>query len=61
VFVLYEEIVNQYPRKAFYSGVFTNGEISVRAMNHEAVSSFFGRKLENNTLFPNSPVFCFGH
>ena len=40
VFVLHEEIVNQYPRMAFYGGVFAEVGMSVRAMEHGSVAPF---------------------
>jgi hypothetical protein len=40
VFVLHEEIVNQFPGMAFYGGVFTEGGVSVRAMEHGVVAPF---------------------
>jgi hypothetical protein len=40
VFVLHEETVNQFPGMAFYGGVFTEGEVSVRAMEHGVVAPY---------------------
>jgi hypothetical protein len=41
VFVLHEETMNQYPRMAFYGGVFAEGGgVSVRAMEHGVVAPF---------------------
>jgi hypothetical protein len=34
LFVLHEEIVNQYPGMAFYGGIFTEGGVSVRALEY---------------------------
>jgi hypothetical protein len=47
MFVLHEETVNLYPRMAFYRGVFTDGEVSVRAMAHEVVAPFHVRAIIN--------------
>jgi hypothetical protein len=40
VFVLHEETVNQFPGMAFYGGVFTEGGMSVRAMEHGVVAPY---------------------
>ena len=45
VFVLLEEVVNQYLGMAFYGSVFIAGETSVRAKNHEAKSPFLVRTM----------------
>ena len=34
MFVLHEETMNQYPDMAFYRGVFTEGGVSMRAMEY---------------------------
>jgi hypothetical protein len=47
VFVLYEEAMNQYLGMAFYGGAFIASEVSVQAMNHEAVSAFPIRAMMN--------------
>jgi hypothetical protein len=43
VFVLHEETVNQFPGMAFYGGVFTEGGVSVHAMEHGVVAPFLVR------------------
>jgi hypothetical protein len=40
VFVLHDETVNQFPGMAFYGGVFTEGGVSVRAMEHGVVAPY---------------------
>jgi hypothetical protein len=40
VFVLHVETVNQFPGMAFYGGVFTEGGVSIRAMEHGVVAPF---------------------
>jgi hypothetical protein len=40
VFVLHEETVNQFPSMAFYRGVFTEGGVSVHAMEHGVVAPY---------------------
>jgi hypothetical protein len=34
VVIIHEEAVNQFPRMAYFRGVFSGGEISVRAMDY---------------------------
>jgi hypothetical protein len=34
VFVIHEEVVNQFPGMAYFGGVFSGGGISMRAMNY---------------------------
>lgn len=43
VFVLHEEIVNQYLGMAFYGGVSIEGEVSVQAISYEVVAPFIVR------------------
>jgi hypothetical protein len=33
VVIIHEEAINQFPRMAYFGGVFSGGEVSVRAMN----------------------------
>ena len=40
VIVLYEEAINQFPRMAYYGGVFSGGEVSVRAMEFRTESPY---------------------
>jgi hypothetical protein len=40
VFVLHEKTVNQFPGMAFYGGVFTEGGLSMRAMEHGMVAPY---------------------
>jgi hypothetical protein len=40
VIVLYEEAVNQFPGMAYYGGVFSGGEVSVRAMEFRMESPY---------------------
>ena len=43
VFVLHEEIVNQYLGMAFYGGVFVEAGVSARAMEHGIAAPFLVR------------------
>jgi hypothetical protein len=43
VFVLHEETVNQYPGMAFYGGIFYEGGMSMRAIEHGVVAPFHVR------------------
>jgi hypothetical protein len=45
VFVLHEEIVNQFLDMAFYRGVFTRRGVSVRAMEHGVVAPYHVRAI----------------
>jgi hypothetical protein len=40
VFILYEEEVNMFPGMAFYGRMFTESEVSVRALEHRAEAPF---------------------
>jgi hypothetical protein len=40
VFVLHEETVNQFPGMAFYEGVFSEGGVSMRALEHGVVAPY---------------------
>jgi hypothetical protein len=40
VIVLHEETINQFPRMADYGGVFSGGEVSVRAMEFRMESPY---------------------
>jgi hypothetical protein len=34
VVIIHEEAINQFPRMAYFGGVFSSGEVRVRAMNY---------------------------
>jgi hypothetical protein len=34
VLVIYEEVVNQHPRMVYFAGIFSDGEVSVRALDY---------------------------
>jgi hypothetical protein len=40
VFVLHEEMVNQFPSMVFYGDIFLEDEVSVRTMDHEYKAPF---------------------